>query len=202
MRSPPLAVLATWPESNYHSPDTRGPAVLVVEMVLLPLAVLAVAGRMYARAFVLKRMWLDDWLMLLSVVRAPPLLHPPPYASEARFIIVSDRQIETDKSVSPPHQQALCIGLTVDVILATQQFGWNIHIWDVTVTSGQRGRMASIAAQTLYLMASTTIKTAILVQYLRLVPLKGWFRRMTWLSLAFVVLTATSFILVVWLQCM
>ena len=157
MRSPPLAVLATWPESNYHSPDTRGPAVLVVEMVLLPLAVLAVAGRMYARAFVLKRMWLDDWLMLLSVVRAPPLLHPP---------------------------------------------GWTIHIWDVTVTSGQRGRMASIAAQTLYLMASTTIKTAILVQYLRLVPLKGWFRRMTWLSLAFVVLTATSFILVVWLQCM
>ena len=88
------------------------------------------------------------------------------------------------------------------MILATQRFGWNIHIWDLTVDCGQLGRKASIAAQTLYLLASTMIKASILVQYLRLVPIECWFRRLTWVCLAFVALTAVTFLVVVWVQCM
>ncbi|KAI5808650.1 hypothetical protein DFH27DRAFT_233961 [Peziza echinospora] len=73
--SEPILVyqLASWPTPNYVNPVSRAKASLVVVGVLLPLAVLIMAGRLYTRIRIVKTVGLDDWLMLMSTILAIPL---------------------------------------------------------------------------------------------------------------------------------
>lgn len=73
MRLPPKDVIATWPEPNYDDPDTKGPSLLVVQLCLMPLAMLALGARLYVRVFLMKKAGVDDWLMLGAMVRSPSL---------------------------------------------------------------------------------------------------------------------------------
>jgi hypothetical protein len=66
MRFPPADVLAAWPRPNYINPVTRGPAILIIELTILPLALLCVASRLWIRIRWLRKSWWDDWLMLVA----------------------------------------------------------------------------------------------------------------------------------------
>lgn len=66
MRYPTLDVIASWPKPNYVDPVGRGPALLAVELTVLPLALLCLALRMYVRIRLLRAPWWDDWLMLAA----------------------------------------------------------------------------------------------------------------------------------------
>lgn len=69
MRFPPPEVLKTFPKPNYVDPVTRGPALMIVELTLLPIALICVALRLWVRIGWLHRSWWDDWLMVTAMVR-------------------------------------------------------------------------------------------------------------------------------------
>ena len=64
MRDVPLDVLLAWPRPNYVDPSTRGPTLMIVELTLLPIAMLVVFLRMWIRISWLHKSWWDDYLMV------------------------------------------------------------------------------------------------------------------------------------------
>lgn len=68
MRSAPPEVIATWPKPNYVDPVTRGPALIAMELTLLPIAMIIVCLRLYVRIGWLKKSWWDDYLMVVAMV--------------------------------------------------------------------------------------------------------------------------------------
>lgn len=70
MRSPPPAVLKTWPKPNYVDPVTRGPGLMIIELTLLPIAMIVVFLRMWVRISWLRKSWWDDYLMIAAMVCA------------------------------------------------------------------------------------------------------------------------------------
>ncbi|VUC20135.1 unnamed protein product [Clonostachys rosea] len=93
------------------------------------------------------------------------------------------------------------VGVTVTVILATELYGWNIHVWDLTQSQATLGRKASISAQTLFVVGSGLVKSSILISYLRIAPLDSWFRRLTQCSIPLVVTLIMVFLIALWTQC-
>ncbi|CAG9977908.1 unnamed protein product [Clonostachys byssicola] len=93
------------------------------------------------------------------------------------------------------------VGVTVTVILATELYGWNIHVWDLTPSQATLGRKASISAQTLFVIGSGLVKSSILISYLRIAPLDSWFRRLTQCSIPLVVTLIMVFLIALWTQC-
>lgn len=91
--------------------------------------------------------------------------------------------------------------MTICVILASQMYGWNIHVWDLTKSQAMKGRQVSIAAQTLFLFASGLAKTSILLSYLRIAPANSWFRRFTYITIGLVAALVVGFLIVLWTQC-
>ena len=71
MRYPPLEVLASWPQPNYKNPVTRGPALMIVELAILPIALTCVTLRLWIRIRWLHKSWWDDWLMVAAAVSFP-----------------------------------------------------------------------------------------------------------------------------------
>lgn len=70
MRLPPPEVLATWPKPNYVNPQTRGPALMIVELITLPIALLCLGLRLYVRIGIMRQTDWDDWLMVVAAVSA------------------------------------------------------------------------------------------------------------------------------------
>jgi hypothetical protein len=58
----------TWPKPNYDDPVTRGPSLMIVELTLLPIAMLVVFLRLWVRISWLKKSWYDDYLMILAMI--------------------------------------------------------------------------------------------------------------------------------------
>ncbi|KAF7560124.1 hypothetical protein G7046_g4035 [Stylonectria norvegica] len=94
------------------------------------------------------------------------------------------------------------VGVTICVILASQLYGWSIHVWDLTASQATKGRQVSIAGQTLFLFASGLAKDSILVSYLRIAPKNSWFRRLTYASIALVTSLIFIFLIILWTQCL
>jgi len=163
MRFPPPEVLASWPTPNYKNPVTRGPALIITELTILPLALTCVALRLWVRIRWLHKSWWDDWLMVVAAF--------------------------------------FSCGTTAVVIMATQIYGWDIHVWDLTIAQMETGRKASMATQGLFVLASSFVKMSILVSYLRIAPEKSLFRRLVWATLAVVVLALFVFFILLWTQC-
>lgn len=110
--------------------------------------------------------------------------------------------------------------MTLCVILATQLYGWNLHVWDLRpeqITQGRQvwtldtliivarltgAKQISIAAQTLFLFASGLVKLSILASYLRIAPIGSWFRHLTWATIVVVFALIWIFLVVLWTQCM
>lgn len=163
MRFPPKEVKATWPKPNYTNPTTRGPGLMIVELTILPLALVSVALRLFIRIRWLRRSWWDDWLMVVAAV--------------------------------------FSCGTTALVILATTHYGWNIHIWDLMPARISTGRKASMAGQSLFVLASSFVKISILVSYFRVAPDRSWFRRLVWATLGIVIVAMLVFFIMLWTQC-
>jgi hypothetical protein len=68
MRLPPPEVLASWPTPNYINPETRGPALIIVELITLPIALICLGLRLYARIHVTGPTGWDDWIMVAAAV--------------------------------------------------------------------------------------------------------------------------------------
>ncbi|KAL1604452.1 hypothetical protein SLS59_003644 [Nothophoma quercina] len=163
MRSAPPEVIATWPKPNYIDPVTRGPGLMVVELTLLPIAMIIVFLRLWVRIGWLKKSWWDDYLMVAAMV--------------------------------------FSIGTTILVILATQNYGWDKHVWDMKLPELSTGRKASMAGQTLFVLASSTVKMSILVSYFRIAPEKSLFRKLVWGTFALVFAAFVVFLVALWVQC-
>ncbi|KAF3799355.1 hypothetical protein GCG54_00001397 [Colletotrichum gloeosporioides] len=93
------------------------------------------------------------------------------------------------------------ISVTVCVILATQVYGWNLHIWDTTFAQRIQGRQISIVGQTLFVFASGLSKLSILTSYLRIAPLGSTFQRVTQVTIGAVLALIVIFLMVLWTQC-
>lgn len=71
MRQPPPDVVASWPAPNYINPETRGPALVIVELLAMSISTICLGLRFYARAYIMRNVDWDDWLMLSAAVRIP-----------------------------------------------------------------------------------------------------------------------------------
>jgi len=73
MRSPPPEVVASWPAPNFTNPETRGPALIVVELLALCIGTILLSLRMYVRVRIMRSVDWDDWLMVAGAVWAPKI---------------------------------------------------------------------------------------------------------------------------------
>ena len=58
------------PVPNYVNPTSRGPVILVLICTLVPLATVVVFTRMWVRIRIVRSVWLDDYLIMASLVRS------------------------------------------------------------------------------------------------------------------------------------
>ncbi|TLD15181.1 hypothetical protein PspLS_10722 [Pyricularia sp. CBS 133598] len=59
-------VVATWPPPNHTNPQRRGPALLVIELTILPIALITLLLRLYVRVRIVKSYGWDDWFMVAA----------------------------------------------------------------------------------------------------------------------------------------
>ena len=59
-----------------------------------------------------------------------------------------------------------------------------------------------MAGQTLFVLASSTVKMSILVSYFRIAPEKSLFRKLVWATFALVFAAFVVFLVTLWVQCM
>jgi hypothetical protein len=71
VRPIPLSVILSWPKPNYVDPVRRGPALVIVNSLLLPLALIVVGLRLYTRLAICRSAGLDDLFIALAVVGLP-----------------------------------------------------------------------------------------------------------------------------------
>lgn len=69
MLLPPAEVLATWPTPNYVDPVTRGPAVNIVNIILISIAFVVTVLRLYTRFKITCTPGLDDFFIVIAFVR-------------------------------------------------------------------------------------------------------------------------------------
>jgi hypothetical protein len=68
MQLPPVDVLVTWPQGNYTNPsEVRGPAILILTAIFVPLLVILIALRTYTRLRLSKNFGADDIAILVAV---------------------------------------------------------------------------------------------------------------------------------------
>ncbi|KAK0747132.1 hypothetical protein B0T18DRAFT_438802 [Schizothecium vesticola] len=163
MRLPPPEVVASWPPPNYINPETRGMALIAIEMIILPIALLVLALRLYVRVVLLQKPGWDDWLMLLAAIFGT--------------------------------------GVTISVLLASTLFGWSLHIYDLPLSVLPPSRQVSLAAQSLFILATSLAKLSILLSYLRFAPLRSPFRRATYAVAALLVAANAAFLVLLFTQC-
>ena len=69
IRPVPESVILSWPKPNYIDPIRRGPALVIVNSLLLPVAMVIVGLRLYTRLIICRSAGLDDLFIALAVVR-------------------------------------------------------------------------------------------------------------------------------------
>lgn len=68
MQLPPVDVIITWPQGNYTNPsEVRGPAILILTVIFVPLLVILVALRTYTRLRLSKNFGADDIAIVAAV---------------------------------------------------------------------------------------------------------------------------------------
>lgn len=70
MRFPPPDVIASWPRPNHVNPETRGPALIIVVLILLSVVFVCLGLRLYVRLRIINKSEWDDWLMVPAAVGA------------------------------------------------------------------------------------------------------------------------------------
>ncbi|KAI0816601.1 hypothetical protein GGR55DRAFT_244413 [Xylaria sp. FL0064] len=70
MKIPSVEVIASWPKPNYINPETRAPAGRVIGLILLAIATIILAIRLYTRKKLTKGCGLDDLFICLAYLPA------------------------------------------------------------------------------------------------------------------------------------
>jgi hypothetical protein len=83
---------------------------MIIELTLLPIAMIVVFLRLYVRISWLKKSWYDDYLMILAMI----------------FSIGTHNELDLEF-----HHLTCNTGTTVIVIMASQLYGWDRHVWDL-----------------------------------------------------------------------
>ncbi|KAK3316978.1 hypothetical protein B0H66DRAFT_308719 [Apodospora peruviana] len=159
----PPQVMATFPEPNYVDPVSRGPALIIVELFTLSLALICLTLRLYAKVCVLRKPNWDDLFMVLAAIFGT--------------------------------------GMTITVILANTLYGWNHHIWDLTIPDLITARKVSFAAQLLYLCATALSKISILLSYNKLAVIGSPLYHLSRISIGLIGAGQFSFTIVLLTQC-
>lgn len=103
MQLPPVSVVLSWPTPNYENPVTRGPALIIVNIIFITLTVLTVVARLYTRLVIKRWFGIDDVFILLALASSFPFVS---------CVLTNTVQLFT-------------VGLTIVVLLANQSYGWN-----------------------------------------------------------------------------
>lgn len=109
MQLPPLEVYLSWPVANYaHPSEVRGPAILVLTFVFVPLLILLVAMRTYTRLRLTKNFGYDDVAIVAAVF---------PTMACASLTVYAVRHIGWDRHIwdVPIDQLALSLKLAVAI---------------------------------------------------------------------------------------
>lgn len=72
MKLPPPEILMTWPKPNYIDPHTRGPGVLIVNIVCVSVAFIVTLLRLYTRFRITCSPGIDDILIVIAMVSEVP----------------------------------------------------------------------------------------------------------------------------------
>ncbi|KAL0931013.1 uncharacterized protein CTRU02_213748 [Colletotrichum truncatum] len=70
MRIPPPEVLLSWPTPRYDNPETRGPTNEIISLILVAIATIIIAIRIYTRRCITNGFGWDDILIVLAFIPA------------------------------------------------------------------------------------------------------------------------------------
>ncbi|KAI8942174.1 hypothetical protein NX059_000262 [Plenodomus lindquistii] len=95
------------------------------------------------------------------------------------------------------------MGLIITTCLATQQYGYDRHMWDVHPRFYVPERKLAFAVYILYVISGGLIKTSVLLFYRRLDnrSVTRFFRYATWISIAGIQLYTFSFVIIMFVGC-
>ena len=79
--------------------------------------------------------------------------------------------------------------------------GRQVSVTGMPAPAESNGNQASMAGQTLFVLASSTVKISILVSYFRIAPEKSLFRKLVWGTFALVFAAFVVFLVALWVQC-
>ncbi|RAL65815.1 hypothetical protein DID88_005478 [Monilinia fructigena] len=68
MQIPSPQVLSTFPQPNYINPETRGPALLIITAIFLPIVYIVVGLRTFTRIYLSKHFGVDDIFLLIALI--------------------------------------------------------------------------------------------------------------------------------------
>lgn len=69
MRDIPIDVYLSFPSPNFDDPQTRGPALVIVNSIFISLVIIAVALRIYTRVYIKRWFGSDDYFICAALVR-------------------------------------------------------------------------------------------------------------------------------------
>ncbi|GME66101.1 integral membrane protein [Neofusicoccum parvum] len=84
---------------------------------------------------------------------------------------------------------------------AEQYYGFDRHVWDLTVDLAAPSRKITLAISICYLAATGLTKISILFFYRRIGEIRAWFRWTLWVCMAFIVLYTIAFTLAIPFEC-
>lgn len=87
------------------------------------------------------------------------------------------------------------------MLLASTLFGWSLHIYDLPPSVLPPSRQVSLAAQSLFILATSFAKLSILLSYLRFAPACSAFRRATYVVAGLLVAANIGFLVLLFTQC-
>lgn len=91
--------------------------------------------------------------------------------------------------------------VSILVILASTTYGWDKHLYDLTLNQLSDGRKISMAIQAVFIFSSSLAKVSILISYLALAPLDSLFRRLTKYAIVFIVAMNSGSFILLFTQC-
>jgi hypothetical protein len=90
--------------------------------------------------------------------------------------------------------------LTAAVILATQNYGWDVHIWDLPPQDAVSSRLVSWISQVIYLSSASATKLSLLFVYRQLFA-RNKYQRAVDVMIGFVIIYYLTFIFVLIFEC-
>ncbi|EKG14249.1 hypothetical protein MPH_08577 [Macrophomina phaseolina MS6] len=94
-------------------------------------------------------------------------------------------------------------GLAISICLADRLYGFDRHVWDLTIDLAVQSREITFAISNFYILSTSLTKLSILCFYRRMATntIERWFLHTVWASMAFVIGYMLTFILTTFLGC-